>query len=235
MIAKSGEMPPPEAFEFLVKWKNWSHLHDTWDSYEDLRGFKGFKRVDNYIRQVITNDYLIRSDPTVTREEIEQHDINRELERAALEDYKTVERIIASRQTVVQVTPSNEDANTNETTNSENNTRTVVEYLCKWKRLPYVQCTWEQADTISERFQAEIDAFLEREQSMRVPHRSVVYGRNRPRPPFKRLTKQPEYLTGGQLRDYQLTSLNWMSYLWSRNENGILAVSDGARYDPLLC
>ncbi|KAI9594623.1 SNF2 family N-terminal domain-containing protein [Syncephalis fuscata] len=207
---------PSEELQFLVKWKGWSHLHDTWDAYNDLRGFKGFKRVDNFIRQVVAYDQAIRADPTTTREEIEQHDINVEIERAALEDYKTVERVIASRQTTSQSTPPGE------TPRSPSGV-TIIEYLCKWKRLPYVQCTWEPADLISERFQAEIDAFLEREQHMRVPHRSVTFGRHRPRPTFKRMTAQPDYLVGGQLRDYQLTSLNWMSYLWSRNENGILA------------
>ncbi|KAJ2386753.1 ATP-dependent DNA helicase Hrp3, partial [Coemansia sp. RSA 2603] len=43
------------------------------------------------------------------------------------------------------------------------------------------------------------------------------------RPKFQRLTQQPAYLAGGELREYQLTSLNWMAHLWSNDENGILA------------
>lgn len=35
--------------------------------------------------------------------------------------------------------------------------------------------------------------------------------------------KQPEYLSGGTLRDYQLEGLNWLVYSWSKNINCILA------------
>ena len=37
--------------------------------------------------------------------------------------------------------------------------------------------------------------------------------------------KDPDYIsqTGGQLKDFQLTGLNWLAYLWSKGENGILA------------
>lgn len=35
--------------------------------------------------------------------------------------------------------------------------------------------------------------------------------------------KQPDYLVGGTLRDYQLGGLNWLVYSWSKNINCILA------------
>lgn len=37
------------------------------------------------------------------------------------------------------------------------------------------------------------------------------------------LESQPSYLSGGQLRDYQLDGLNWMVYSWSCAHNCILA------------
>ena len=38
------------------------------------------------------------------------------------------------------------------------------------------------------------------------------------------MTEQPEYITpGGELKDFQMTGLNWLAYLWSQGENGILA------------
>lgn len=45
------------------------------------------------------------------------------------------------------------------------------------------------------------------------------------RPEFVTIKEDPWYLTktGGNLKDFQLTGLNWLAYLWSRNENGILA------------
>ncbi|KAG6378136.1 chromodomain-helicase DNA-binding protein [Boletus reticuloceps] len=35
---------------FHIKWKNFSHLHNTDETYEFLKRFKGLKRVDNYIK-----------------------------------------------------------------------------------------------------------------------------------------------------------------------------------------
>ncbi|ORY08127.1 hypothetical protein K493DRAFT_250596 [Basidiobolus meristosporus CBS 931.73] len=194
-----------ENLEFLIKWKKYSHLHNTWDKYEYLKGFKGIKKLDNYIRNIVLEDQYMRMNPETSREELEQHDINMEIERDMLKDYKTIERIIASR----------------ESEPSEERPYPVTEYFCKWKRLPYQASTWESADLISGDFQNEIDAFLDRDRSQTLPFKSTSYSRERPT--FKKIAVQPDYLIGGELRDYQLHSLNWMAYLWSRNENGILA------------
>lgn len=40
----------PLVLQFLVKWQEYSHLHNTWESYSYLKDFKGLKRVDNYIK-----------------------------------------------------------------------------------------------------------------------------------------------------------------------------------------
>ena len=37
------------------------------------------------------------------------------------------------------------------------------------------------------------------------------------------LETQPHYITGGELRDFQLKGLNWLAYNWSLGKNGILA------------
>lgn len=41
--------------------------------------------------------------------------------------------------------------------------------------------------------------------------------------PMTRLEVQPSCLQGGMLRDYQLTSLNWLIGLYETGINGILA------------
>ncbi|KAG0204194.1 hypothetical protein BGX28_003768 [Mortierella sp. GBA30] len=191
---------PHHNLEYLIKWKQHSHMHNTWEQYQDLRQYKGFKKVDSYIQRFVYPEIALKSDPNTMREEIEQSDVNREMLRDELKDYTTVERIIATR-----------TSKTGET-----------EYFCKWNRLPYSAATWEVEDRISENHQAEIDAFLDRESSQKVPYKTTIYPKGQ-RPPFKKMLTQPEYLVGGELRDYQLTGLNWMSRLWSRNENGILA------------
>ena len=66
--------------------------------------------------------------------------------------------------------------------------------------------------------------YRKREAEAKFPYKSVPYNRNS-RPEFKRLLKDPEYVsvTGGALKDFQLTGLNWLAFLWSKGDNGILA------------
>ncbi|CAG8468287.1 1950_t:CDS:10 [Acaulospora colombiana] len=191
---------PKTSMEFLIKWKGWSHLHDTWETYENLRGLKGFKKLENYIKNYLHEMEIQYENP----EDKETVDVNKEMNRDILKDYRTVERVIAER-----------------TSPTEENPYPTTEYLCKFKRLPYQDCTWEPAETIQNDFQVEIDSFINRNRNSCVPHKSKVYPKSRPA--FKPLTQQPSYLVGGELRDFQLTGLNWLAHLWSRNENGILA------------
>ncbi|CAO3622921.1 unnamed protein product [Mucor fragilis] len=196
---ESGPDEPEANLEYLIKWKSWSHLHDTWDKFDYLRSFRGFRKLENYVRNNIYAEQSFRANSETTKEEIEQKDINISRRRDEIQDWQTVERIIAARGS-----PPN------------------IEYLVKWKRLHYDECTWEEADLISSDYQAEIDDFLNREQSVHIPHRSKTYPHNK-RPEFAAFKSQPSYITGGELREYQLHGVNWMSWLWSRNENGILA------------
>ncbi|KAJ3211923.1 hypothetical protein HDU82_004474 [Entophlyctis luteolus] len=189
----------PDELEYLIKFQGWSHRKNSWNTSADLTGLKGFRKVERYNKRV-DEDLRDRSSPYTTKEEIEQKDILLEMHRADLEEYTKVERVIASRRS---------------------ETLACDEYLCKWRRLNYKDATWEPEGELSE-FQELVDAFLERDSSSMVPHRGRVYGKNN-RPPFKAFSKQPEYLRGGDLRDYQMKGVNWMAWLWHNNNNGILA------------
>ncbi|KAJ2796759.1 ATP-dependent DNA helicase Hrp3, partial [Coemansia helicoidea] len=219
--------------EFYVKWKGWSFRHATWDTAAALKGFKGYKKVENYFKHVVLANHALRSDPDATREDIEQLDINREMERDTLRDYTKIERIVATRPLTAARARRAAEADTQaadaasagadaEGARAATQADDSVEYLVKWKRLPYSACSWVMADEIGPESQPALDAFLDREQSLALPHRSAPTSSSR-RPKFQRLSAQPEYLVGGELRDYQVTSLNWMAHLWCNNENGILA------------
>ncbi|KAJ2355525.1 ATP-dependent DNA helicase Hrp3, partial [Coemansia sp. RSA 2618] len=222
--ADGGLMNDINNVEFYVKWKGWSFRHATWDTALVLKGYKGFKKVENFFKHTVLVDYNIRHSPEITREDIEQLDINREMERDSLRDYTKIERVVATRplttgKRVRDVDPAPAAAEAGRAPTQADDS---VEYLVKWKRLPYSACTWVSADEIGSESQSELDAYLDREQSLMLPHRSAPISRTK-RPKFQRLLKQPEYLVGGELRDYQLTSLNWMAHLWCNDENGILA------------
>lgn len=186
---------------YHIKWKNFSHLHNTDEVYEFLKRFKGLKRVDNYIK-LFKQEQAILKNKATSLEEKETILLRRERDKEELDLHKTVERIIAQRE----------------------NDAGQVEYLCKWNGLAYDHCTWEPLDEIRPLAKEQIDAFRLREAEAKFPFKSIVYPRHS-RPAFEKITEDPPYIvaTGGELKDFQLTGLNWLAYLWSKGENGILA------------
>ncbi|GAA5881326.1 hypothetical protein JCM3774_002875 [Rhodotorula dairenensis] len=197
---------PKRNMLFLVKWQNYSHIHDTWETYEHLKRFRGLKRVDNYIKSVLIAQNKRLKDPTLSREDLEALNLEKERQAEQLELYKQVERIIAQR-----------DAPANDEIDHDH-----VEYLCKWKALQYSDSTWEAHDTVHDIAGTEIEEYLQRIANPRLPAKSASYSCNRPT--FKKLTAEPDYITPcGTLKDFQMTGLNWLAYLWSKGDNGILA------------
>ncbi|WLF77799.1 ATP-dependent DNA helicase Hrp3 [Lodderomyces elongisporus] len=195
---------PKLDYLFKIKWSDASHMHNTWETYKDLKEYKGFRKVDNYIKQFIIYDNEVRNDPLTTKEDIEAMDIERERRRDEQEEYTHVERIVDSQRV------------------EKDDSQTRLEYFVKWKRLYYDECSWEDAEEIAKIAPEQVKKFQQRLNSKIFPHQSATYSVvNRPK--FEKLTKQPIFIKNGELRDFQLTGLNWMAFLWSRNENGILA------------
>ncbi|KAK5781266.1 hypothetical protein RI543_001313 [Arxiozyma heterogenica] len=192
-------------YEFLIKWADQSHLHNTWESYESLGPkMRGLKRLDNYCKQYIIQDKEIRMDPYLTREDLELMDMDRERRLDEFEEYSIPERIISSQRV------------------STDNGNNELQYLVKWRRLNYDEATWENANDIVKLSPEEVKNFQQRSNSKILPQYSSNYN-NSNRPKFEKLDSQPSYIKGGELRDFQLTGINWMAFLWSKNDNGILA------------
>ncbi|KAI5961746.1 hrp3 [Candida margitis] len=194
---------PKLDYLFKIKWTDASHLHNTWESYNDLKEFKGFRKVDNYIKQFIIYDNEVRNDPLTTKEDIEAMDIERERRRDEQEEYVHVERIVDSQRV-------------------QNDGESRLEYFVKWRRLYYDECSWEDAEEIATIAPEQVSKYQQRLNSKILPNFSANYPLSQ-RPRFEKLVKQPVFIKNGELRDFQLTGLNWMAFLWSRNENGILA------------
>ena len=56
-LAALGEADPEKdetEKHYLIKWKGWSHLHNTWESETSLKTqkAKGMKKLENYIKRV---------------------------------------------------------------------------------------------------------------------------------------------------------------------------------------
>lgn len=186
---------------FHIKWKNFSHLHNTDETYEFLKRFRGLKRVDNYLKAYKQWQARLAA-PGISREDAEALLLDKEREREELENFRNVERVVSHR----------------EGADGES------EYFCKWQGLNYEHCTWELSKDVKPIALDQIEAYRKREAEAKFPFKSTFYAKNN-RPQFEKITEDPDYIkeTGGELKDFQLTGLNWLAYLWSKGENGILA------------
>jgi chromodomain-helicase-DNA-binding protein 1 len=89
------------------------------------------------------------------------------------------------------------------------------------KRLPYDCCTWEDEDLVSKIAQEQIDKYWDRTNSAPLSKKSETDTGTRRS--YQKLDAQPNYIKGGELRDFQMKGLNWLAYNWTKGNNGILA------------
>ena len=119
---------PKENLLYTIKWKGYSHLHNTIENYGYLRdNCKGIKKVDNYIKTVWEPEQRVLKSDWATKEDIEAIQIERERRKELVESYQQVERVFAER-----IEGPTKDKNYDD-----------LKYYCKWKELPYSEATWE--------------------------------------------------------------------------------------------
>jgi chromodomain-helicase-DNA-binding protein 1 len=202
--------------QFLIKWKNWSHLHNTWESHSSLQQahVKTSRILENFLKQHEQTRLWRREN--LNMDEIELFECHQELNDTALAGYQLVERIIAHEK-------NREQENT-------------YDYLCKWDGLQYSECTWEDGNLIAKRFQSKIDQYNARltqqaeDLQLQQQQQQTSSGRKKTniiRPRFTPITVQPLYLAPEEpefkLRDYQLEGLNWLAHSWCKQNSVILA------------
>ncbi|XP_074310601.1 protein CHROMATIN REMODELING 5 [Silene latifolia] len=193
--------PDWNEMEFLIKWKGQSHLHCQWKSLIELQNLSGFKKVLNYMKRVKED---VRFRMSVSREEIEVHDVSKEMDLDLFKQNCQVERIIAHRISK----DSFDDA--------------ISEYLVKWQGLSYAEATWEK-EVVIESARDAINEYKAREAALAVQGKTVDAQRRKSRGSLRKLDEQPEWLRGGKLRDYQLEGLNFLVISWRNDTNVILA------------
>ncbi|EDW12292.2 chromodomain-helicase-DNA-binding protein 1 isoform X2 [Drosophila mojavensis] len=190
----------PLEVQYLIKWKGWSYIHNTWESETTLREMKakGMKKLDNFIKkEQDTACWRRYAGP----EDIDYFECQQELQHDLLKSYNNVDRIIARG------------------TKPEDGSE---EFLCKWQSLPYSESTWEDATLVFRKWQRCVEQFTERENSKWTPSRHCRVIKYRPK--FSRIRSQPDFLVEGlTLRDYQMDGLNWLLHSWCKENSVILA------------
>ncbi|KAK1402796.1 Chromatin remodeling 5 [Heracleum sosnowskyi] len=193
--------PDWNEMEFYIKWKGQSHLHCQWKSFSELQNLSGFKKVINYTKKVMEE---VKYRKAVSREEIEVHDVSKEMDLDLIKQNSQVERVIAER------------------ISKDSSDNVVPEYLVKWQGLSYADVTWEK-DLDILFAQGAIDEFKAREAALVVQGKMVDVQRRKSKASLRKLDEQPEWLKGGKLRDYQLEGLNFLVNSWRNDTNVILA------------
>jgi chromodomain-helicase-DNA-binding protein 1 len=204
-VAKIEDGEDQRELQFLIKWKNKSHLHATWESDNSLREMraKGLKKLENFLKK---EDELNQWKRHASPEDIEYYDCQEEMMDQLSALYLRVDRIIA-----------HEPSRSTETHHPQ--------YLCKWEGLSYADCTFEDGSLISKKFPHKIEEYHQRERSQATPSKLCKVLKQRPR--FSAVKSQPKFIGAHDasliLRDYQLDGLNWLLHSWCRDNSVILA------------
>uniref|UniRef100_A0A8C1UD33 Chromodomain helicase DNA binding protein 1 n=1 Tax=Cyprinus carpio TaxID=7962 RepID=A0A8C1UD33_CYPCA len=192
----------PGEVQYLMKWKNWSHIHNTWETEETLKqqNAKGMKKLDNFKKKEQEKKKWLKA---ASPEDVEYLNCQQELMDDLHSQYQLVERIIGH--------------------SNQKSAAGYPDYLCKWQGLSYSECSWEDGALIARKFQKCIDEYMSRNQCKTIPSRECKVLKQRPR--FVPMKKQPHYIgaDGLELRDYQLEGLNWMAHSWCKGNSCILA------------
>lgn len=79
--------------QYLIKWKGWSHIHNTWESEKTIneQKVKGLKKLENYVKKESDLSSWRRS---AGPEDIDYFECQAELQQELVKTYNNVERII---------------------------------------------------------------------------------------------------------------------------------------------
>ncbi|KAL5259223.1 hypothetical protein ACHWQZ_G009620 [Mnemiopsis leidyi] len=189
--------------QYFIKWARYSHIHNTWETELSLeeKGCKGLKILENYQKkQQEIDEWKMNMSP----EDIEYHDVHDEMKLNLISQYTIVDRIITHS------TTKDEEGNTS------------IDYLVKWKCLPYADATYEKDTYLKKHYPEKIAAYEKMKNADTKPNTQYKVLGQRCR--FVKSDVQPSWIPDGlSLRDYQLDGLNWLAHSWCKRNSVILA------------
>ncbi|GAB1216785.1 hypothetical protein ATERTT37_006003 [Aspergillus terreus] len=198
---------PESQKEYLIKWKDMSYRQTTW-----MPGTWVFGVVKGAMRRAFYRSE--KSDaPRMTKEE------------AVPDSFLRVD-------IVFDVQYSDDDGSHESYEADLARIDQVAKAFVKFKGLPYEESVWEEPPDPNDTerwsdFKAAYEDFVRRDyvstpaaDSLKK-HLSLVRKQN-----FKKnlaRDSQPDIMTGGEIMDYQKDGMNWLYYMWYKQQNAILA------------
>ncbi|RLN02482.1 hypothetical protein BBJ28_00014676, partial [Nothophytophthora sp. Chile5] len=212
--AGKGEAEDEEEDEgeerFLVKWKKLSYLHTSWQTEKDL--LETDKNAKGKIQRFLEKELRAVYSPNVQGDEY----FNPE--------FRLVDRILE-----IHDRPQDDFAPDDESTLEGEKKRQY--FLVKWKALSYDDITWERETDVGD--DAAVQLYNERIIRAAKRFKKIALAKHTPSHTSKRklhfrgytAESPPPYkeTQSFQLRDYQLTGVNWMLFNWYQKRNSMLA------------
>ncbi|KAG6574662.1 snf2 family nterminal domain containing protein [Phytophthora cinnamomi] len=190
---------------FLIKWKSLSYLHTSWQTEDEL--METDKNAKGKIQRFREKEHRALYSQEVQGDEY----FNPE--------FRSVDRILEIRDRPL------DDFAPDDTTDRE---QKFQYFLVKWKALSYDDITWEREDDVGD--DAAVQQYNDRIVRAAKRFKKIALAKHLPsgkRKNFRGYTAEApppcKKEQTFQLRDYQLTGVNWMLFNWYQKRNSMLA------------
>jgi len=200
--------------KYLVKWKEGSYLHTTWEDEEKLIALGGKQRLLNFVRKW---------------DDLTKWEVDDRGGEYFDPSYAEIERVYASKLDVDHKEAA--EAGGDGSQSDEEGGGTHTKYLCKWRNLQYSDSTWEKREAVVESVGEEDAAVMldMHERFCALPDLDTRRRRARPEV-VQKMNKSdtPDFVgscvfKANQLREYQKEGVNWLVYNWVQHRGSILA------------
>ena len=194
---------------YCVKWEGCSYRRRSWETEAGINAaYKASGKLQGFKRR-------LGKDPDACTEPFHP-------------DYLVVDRVVDEREALPEEdedeVEDEEDASSEEKKAASEEAAPGTQYLVKWKGLGYSESTWEAAEDLDSPEDLEAIRLFERRNDLKakkaVHHAAVERAKSGAKPAVK--PEPPAFKNGMTLREYQVTSFEWMVGNYRRRHNVIL-------------